>query len=189
MVDCLDLALLGDSKMTTEISAIPFHVPHFGKRRQGRIDAIVIHDTGAKTAESTLAWFNHSDSKVSAHYLVDRNGTIYECVEEEDEAWHAGISSLHGEEDVNDFSIGIELVDSNDADKYSDAQIQSLLNLVTDICARRAIPMNRIVGHCHVARGRKVDPGPDFPWFEFLSSVGSNLLERALNGDGDSNDD
>lgn len=168
------------------MDAIQFHSPNFSKRKHGVINCIVIHDTGGHNAQGAVVWFSKKESQVSAHYVIDRDGTLYECVEEEDKAWHAGVSSLHGVDNVNEFSIGIELVDNNDKDKYPDEQISTLLKLTTDLCVKYSIPLNRIVGHCHVAPGRKVDPGPDFPWFEFLASVGSNLIEKAVNGgDGD----
>jgi N-acetylmuramoyl-L-alanine amidase len=146
------------------------------------IDCIVIHDTGAHTALSTMSWFINPLAKVSAHYLIDKDGSIYQFVEDGDKAWHAGMSRLHGKENVNDFSIGIELVDASDADKYPQAQLDALIDLTTTLCINYNIPLNRVVGHADVAPGRKVDPGPDFPWYEFLTTLGSTIQQREING-------
>lgn len=161
---------------------VPFHVPHFSKR-ESEIDAIVLHDTGGSTARGALEWFNKPESKVSAHFVIDKDGTVYECVEVEDKAWHAGRSSLFGRENVNDFSIGIEIVDDDDADRYPPAQISALTILCTELCSKYEIPLNRVVGHLHIAPGRKGDPGPDFPWFEFLLSLGTGILQHLMVGE------
>jgi len=158
------------------IEAIQYHTRHFSKRLSGSvIDSIIIHDTGGKTAEGTLKWFDNEISKVSSHYLIDKDGTLYECVPVEEKAWHAGTSTLFGKDNVNDFSIGIELVDDNDADKYPKDQIAKLIDLCTELALSHHISLNRIVGHEHIAPGRKVDPGKDFPWYEFLVTIGANL--------------
>jgi N-acetylmuramoyl-L-alanine amidase len=149
------------------------------------VNAIVLHDTGGKTAESALSWFEDEKSRVSSHYVVDKDGTVYRVVPEELVAWHAGESSLFNEIGVNSLSIGIELVDDSDIDRYPDLQFASLIELCTDICFRYQVPLNRVVGHCHIAtpRGRKVDPGPDFPWFDFLVCLGANVGEKLAKGD------
>jgi len=143
--------------------------PNWSHRRKS-ISAIIIHDTASKTAESALDWLTKPESKVSCHYLVARNGQVYRLVPEDLKAWHAGESSLHGENDVNDFSIGIELEDM-DNDPYPDKQMEELGLLCGHLCRMYKIPLNRVVGHQHIAPGRKVDPGPDFPWYKFLHDV------------------
>lgn len=149
--------------------------PNYSDRSSDRIDAIVIHDTGGHNVEGTLAWFASPASRVSAHYVIDRDGQIYHCVDDADKAWHAGKSTLHGEENVNDFSIGIELVDDNDEDPYPFEQLTALQNLCTALCHTYKIPLNRVVGHNHVAPGRKIDPGKEFPWLEFLMVLGEKV--------------
>jgi len=149
-------------------------VIHFNDRPPGaKIDAIVLHDTGGRNANGTLTRWRNPKSKTSAHYLIDRDGDIYRCVLEVKRAWHAGVSSLWNREDVNAYSIGIELVDDNDGDNYPVAQINAAVDLVAELCREYTIPINRVVGHCHVALplGRKVDPGPDFNWTTFLLAV------------------
>ena len=161
---------------------VSYPVLHKSKRPSERIDCIVLHDTGGKTAAATLAWFCHENSKVSSHYLVGKDGRIYRCVEEEEKAWHAGTSNLWGEDNVNDFSIGIEIVDDSDIDPYPDEQLASLFDLCADIIFRRKIPLNRVIGHQHIGvpQGRKVDPGKDFPWYDFLMTLGERVVEKEV---------
>lgn len=144
------------------------------------VDAVIIHDTGTRNLASVFDWFNTSGSDASAHYVIDRDGTIYRCVPEEQKAWHAGRSTLWGRPDGNAYSIGIELVDADDrpSDQYPPIQIAAATTLCVDICQRRsAVLLNRIVGHQHIAEppGRKPDPGRDFPWRQFLIDVGARL--------------
>ena len=161
--------------MTILESPSPNHAP-----RRSPISAVVLHDTGGKTAAGALAWFAKIESGVSSHYVIDRDGTIYRCVPEALRAWHAGMSQLWGRDDVNDFSVGVELVDENDAEPYPLAQLVAAVDLVADCCARHRIPLNRIVGHQHIATpyGRKSDPGRDFGWEAFLLQVAQAIVAR-----------
>lgn len=143
------------------------------------VDSIIVHDTGSLSAHGTFEWFDNPASQASAHYLVDRDGTTYRLVPDDRKAWHAGQSSLWGRGDLNLTSVGIELVDVT-ADPYPMAQYEALIALTVDLCLRhRAVTLNRIVGHEHVAPGRKVDPGVDFPWRNYLIVVGAQLATRA----------
>jgi len=140
--------------------------PHRNARPSPTIDCIVIHDTESETAKAALSWFEAPQSKVSAHYVVDRDGTVYRCVPDDRRAWHAGGSVLAGRDNVNDFSIGIELAGFA-AQPYPGPQIDALVELCIEVCSRHpAISLDRIVGHEHIAvpAGRKTDPGPHFPW-------------------------
>lgn len=163
------------------IEPIEFPSPHFSDRHN-LISAIVIHDTGGKTALGTLRWFAHPDSKVSSHYVVGKDGIVYRCIQDDKVAWHAGVSELWGVKNVNDFSLGIEVVDDNDEDIYPDIQLGSLIELCVELITTYKILLNRIVGHQHICipQGRKVDPGKDFPWYEFLTTVGSNVATKEL---------
>ena len=156
--------------------------PNFGSRKGAPINCIVLHDTGGKTAESTLSWFASENSKVSAHYLIDRDGLVYQCVPDDKQAWHAGVSELWGVKNCNFFSIGIELVDDDDQTPYTELQLHSLIQMCTDLCMKYTIPLNRIVGHEHIAlpKGRKADPGIDLNWFELLAAIGSHVADRIL---------
>jgi N-acetyl-anhydromuramyl-L-alanine amidase AmpD len=126
------------------------------------------------------------ESKVSAHFIIDKDGTVYQCVAEDKVAWHAGNSELWGVGNVNDYSLGIELVDDDDRDKYPEQQMDSLITLVTELVAKYKIQLNRIIGHQYIALplGRKKDPGPDFPWYEFLNTLGARVSDTELKNEG-----
>ena len=99
--------------------------------------------------------------KVSAHFLIRRDGALIQFVGCFDRAWHAGVSSWKGRERCNDFSIGIEL-EGADAIPYAPAQYTMLARLVRAL--RRACPIQDVAGHSDIAPGRKTDPGPAFDW-------------------------
>jgi N-acetylmuramoyl-L-alanine amidase len=126
---------------------------------------IVIHHTQISTAEEALSVLRNANSqgKVSAHYLIGDDGKIYQLVEDHQRAWHAGVSQWQGISDINSMSIGIEL-DNDGAEPFSDAQIQSLLRLLEDICKRFNIARDSIVAHADIAPTRKADPSALFPW-------------------------
>lgn len=146
--------------------------PHYKPRRKGQITAIVIHYTASMSLEGTISWFRHRDSEVSAHYVIGRDGRIVQMVDDAMAAWHAGRSAMYPNEkppretNVNEFSLGIELV--GDADSgFTDRQLASLYELLARLVSHYKIPADRVVGHCHVSPGRKIDPdGYDhqFPW-------------------------
>jgi N-acetylmuramoyl-L-alanine amidase len=144
--------------------------PNFSERKHGRIDAIVIHHTGDFSLKNSLVWLTNRNSKVSAHYLVGREGEIFLLVEEDKRAWHAGKSHLYGEEDVNEFSIGIELVGNGEVKPYRYEQLKSLILLTRYLIRKYKIDVWRIVGHCHITK-RKPDPGRYFPWAQFFVGV------------------
>ena len=106
--------------------------------------------------------------KVSAHFLVRRDGSVIQFVPPERRAWHAGVSSWRGRERCNDFSIGIELEGSED-EAFSDAQYKSLASLVRELQSR--LPIRDIAAHSEVAPGRKTDPGAHFDWARLLAGL------------------
>ncbi|HDR1001936.1 1,6-anhydro-N-acetylmuramyl-L-alanine amidase AmpD [Pasteurella multocida] len=109
--------------------------------------------------------------RVSAHCLINRQGEITQYVNFNDRAWHAGVSQFEGREKCNDFSIGIELEGSN-TQPFTVAQYQSLITLTKAIMASYPdITLQRIVGHCDVAPGRKIDPGQYFDWQTYLEAL------------------
>ncbi|MDY0308990.1 MAG: 1,6-anhydro-N-acetylmuramyl-L-alanine amidase AmpD [Castellaniella sp.] len=113
-------------------------------------------------------WFeNIRDLRVSAHFLIRRDGTIVQFVPTTLRAWHAGVSSFEGRERCNDFSIGIEL-EGTDTLAYTDAQYERLGALAAAVRARH--PIRAVRGHEHIAPGRKTDPGVAFDWDRFASS-------------------
>ena len=99
--------------------------------------------------------------RVSAHCLIRRDGEIVQYVPFDKRAWHAGVSSYHGRERCNDFSIGIEL-EGCDTMPFEPAQYERLAALIADL--KRRYPIEAVVGHSDIAPGRKTDPGPFFDW-------------------------
>jgi AmpD protein len=99
--------------------------------------------------------------KVSAHFLVRRDGALLQFVGADDRAWHAGASQWRGRERCNDFSIGIELEGTDDR-RYTGRQYARLRALIRGLAVR--YPIEAMAGHSDVAPGRKTDPGPSFDW-------------------------
>lgn len=109
--------------------------------------------------------------RVSAHFLIERDGAITQFVSCLERAWHAGVSRYGGRTDCNDFSIGVEL-EGTDDQPYTDAQYQSLLELTRGLrCAYPGITPYRITGHEFIAPGRKTDPGPTFDWQRYFADL------------------
>ncbi len=128
---------------------------------------LILHYTGMESALAALARMCDKAAAVSAHYMIDEDGTITRLVAEEMRAWHAGISSWAGAADLNDRSIGIELVNPGHEFGYRDfpeSQMAALTALAVDIVARHAIPAPRVLGHSDIAPDRKTDPGERFDW-------------------------
>jgi N-acetylmuramoyl-L-alanine amidase len=145
--------------------------------RGAPIDMLVLHYTGMKTAEEALTRLCDPEARVSAHYTIDEDGTVYAHVPEERRAWHAGVSYWAGERNVNARSIGVELVNPGHEFGYvpfAEAQIEALIDLSGDILKRHPIPAARVVGHSDVAPARKTDPGELFPWKQ-LADYGIGL--------------
>lgn len=102
--------------------------------------------------------------RVSAHFLVRRDGSLRQYVPCDRRAWHAGLSAWRGRENCNDFSIGIEL-EGTDTVPFASAQYDGLVSLIHALRRRYpGIDEDAIVGHEHIAPGRKTDPGPAFDW-------------------------
>lgn len=128
---------------------------------------IVLHYTDMVSAQAALDRLCDAEAKVSAHYLIGRDGKIYQLVDESQRAWHAGASNWYDITDMNSASIGIELDNPGHENGYvpfTDVQIQSLVELCDDIMARHNIPAENVVGHSDIAPRRKIDPGELFPW-------------------------
>ena len=143
---------------------------HPSANQDNRIQFVVLHYTNA-SLERSLALLTHGE--VSAHYLIgDGPATVYQLVDENRRAWHAGDSQWDGRTWLNSSSIGIEIVnpgfDTTPNGRvwypYSEAQIQSLIALLKDIVKRNNINPRYIIGHSDIAPLRKLDPGPLFPW-------------------------
>jgi N-acetylmuramoyl-L-alanine amidase len=138
-----------------------------------RPNYVIVHFTTNDNADQALRTLTDPLSRVSAHYLVGRDGKIYSLVDELARAWHAGESYWGGHRDLNSASIGIEL--DNDGDEpFAEAQISALLALLADLKQRYVIPAANFLGHSDVAPRRKVDPGRRFPW-KLLAAHGFGL--------------
>jgi N-acetylmuramoyl-L-alanine amidase len=147
------------------IDLIPAPSPNFDTRRAPP-DMLVLHYTGMETGEAALARLRDPEAKVSAHYLVEEDGRIFQLVPEERRAWHAGAGGWRGEDDCNAASIGIEIVNPGHEFGYRlfpEAQIAAVIALIGDIRDRWTIPDNRIIAHSDLAPARKTDPGELFP--------------------------
>lgn len=104
--------------------------------------------------------------KVSAHFLIRRDGTPIQFVSVTERAWHAGASCWQGYERCNYFSIGIEL-EGDDAQDFGEAQYRQLISLVRLL--RQRFPGADVIGHADIAPGRKTDPGPRFEWTRIVA--------------------
>lgn len=126
---------------------------------------------------NTLDWDAHpyfrkiSGLEVSSHLLIRRDGALVQFVPFARRAWHAGASSFRGRDRCNDYSIGIEL-EGEDETPYTDAQYRHLSAVIQVLqTAYPALDVRRIAGHCDVAPGRKVDPGPAFDWLRLYDAL------------------
>ena len=135
--------------------------------RQLPISMVVVHYTGMQSADEALERLCDPMAGVSAHYLIEENGTVHRLVREDRRAWHAGKSFWRGITDVNSASIGIELVNPGHEFGYRpfpEAQMEALLPLLADMVQRHDVPRANVVGHSDIAPVRKEDPGELFDW-------------------------
>ena len=145
--------------------------PNFNDRKHP-IDMLVLHYTGMKNGQMALDRMCEKEAGVSAHYMVWEDGRVVQMVGEDKRAWHAGVSSWQGDDDLNSRSIGIEIVNGGHDFRLTDgslepfpkAQIDAVIELCSGILERWDIPRSRIVGHSDIAPTRKEDPGEHFPW-------------------------
>lgn len=138
--------------------------PNFGPRRDRlKPHLVVIHYTAMNSAEAALDRLCDPQSEVSAHYLIERTGTLWQMVDEDMRAWHAGAGEWGGQGDINSRSIGVELDNTGDH-PFPEPQMQALEHLLHAIMSRWDIPARGIIGHSDMAPGRKIDPGPRFDW-------------------------
>lgn len=162
--------------------------PNFNSRPAGEISLLVIHNISLPPAQfktgKVQAFFQNqldasehpyfagiAELRVSAHFLIERDGEVTQFVSCLDRAWHAGVSWFQGREACNDFSVGIEL-EGTDEQPFTDAQYEALIGLTRQLrAAFAAITPDRICGHSDIAPGRKTDPGPFFDWARFLAAV------------------
>lgn len=163
--------------------------PNYNQRPEHIVvDVLVIHNISLPAGEfgnpyieqlfcNSLDCSIHSsfidlqDLKVSAHFLIKRCGEVIQFVPLNYRAWHAGVSQFKGRKNCNDFSIGIEL-EGTDTQPYTDSQYQALIQLTRQIqTIYPAIKRDNIIGHEHIAPGRKTDPGIAFDWFRYKQGL------------------
>jgi N-acetylmuramoyl-L-alanine amidase len=157
--------------------------PNFDTRGGHVIDMLILHYTGMKTGAEAIERLCNRDTKVSAHYVVEEDGRIFNLVPEDCRAWHAGISSWHGHNNINQRSIGIEIVNPGHEFGYRPfpaAQMKMVAMLCRDILHRhRTIPDRNVIGHSDIAPTRKQDPGELFDW-KTLAGLGIGLWPQTL---------
>ena len=160
--------------------------PNCGSRPGGAaIDLVVLHSISLPPGEyggqnvqdffsNRLDWDAHPyfqsirGMQVSAHFFVQRDGTIWQFVDCDQRAWHAGASFYRGRAQCNDDSIGIEL-EGLEGDRFEAVQYRALAALCHALAQR--YPIAHVAGHEHVAAGRKHDPGPGFDWRRLEADV------------------
>ncbi|MDO3627145.1 N-acetylmuramoyl-L-alanine amidase [Mucilaginibacter sp. BT774] len=124
---------------------------------------VIIHFTAQDSLAQTLHTFTVTQTQVSAHYVVGKDGKVVHMLNDYLRAWHAGVSRWGSISDMNSCSIGIE-IDNNGNEPFSGPQIKSLLALLGYLKKTYNIPATNFIGHQDIAPLRKPDPGPYFPW-------------------------
>jgi N-acetylmuramoyl-L-alanine amidase len=156
---------------------------NYGERNKGRQpDMILLHYTGMPDVEGAIAQLCTAGTDVSAHYIVLEDGRIVQSVPEAKRAWHAGVSSWAGEDDINSCSIGIEIVNRGHDWGYPEfprRQIAAVTALCRGIVLRRNVPPQRVLAHSDVAPARKKDPGEKFPWHSLANSGVGHWVQPA----------
>jgi N-acetyl-anhydromuramoyl-L-alanine amidase len=171
----------------SEPGAVFRQSPHCDDRPEGeRISLLVIHNISLPPGEYGGDWIDDlfmgrldpgahpyfadiAALKVSAHYLIRRDGTLIQYVDPDKRAWHAGVSSWKGRERCNDFSIGVELEGSDDV-PFAEPQYETLAALTKSLFERYG--ELDIAGHSDIAPARKADPGPWFDWGRLRAATG-----------------
>jgi N-acetylmuramoyl-L-alanine amidase len=177
---------------TPDSSVVSDVIPsaNFGDRNNDRMpDMIVLHYTGMPDADGAISKLCTAGTEVSAHYIVLEDGGIIQSVPEAKRAWHAGVSSWAGEQDINSCSIGIEIINSGHDWGYPDfpsRQIAAVTALCRGIMLRRNIAAHRVLGHSDIAPARKKDPGEKFPWRLLANSGVGHWVQPAPITRGDS---
>ena len=124
---------------------------------------VVIHHTAQNSCDQTLRTFTLERTKVSAHYVICKDGTVHHMLNDYLRAWHGGIAKWGNNIDINSSSIGIE-IDNNGLEPFEPKQIESLLNLLSTLKNKYKIPESNFIGHADIAPTRKNDPNINFPW-------------------------
>ena len=143
--------------------------PNYTKviRSKAEIKFIIIHYTGMQSEIESLKRLKNPKHKVSCHYLINRKGKIIQLVREKNVAWHAGKSRWKKFVNLNNNSIGIELVNKGHKygyQKFTNIQIRNLIKLCKNLKKKYAIKTENFLGHSDISPLRKIDPGEKFPW-------------------------
>jgi len=136
-------------------------------RLKNSIKFVIIHYTGMQSEIESINRLKDTKSKVSCHYLINRKGSITQMVRDNQVAWHAGKSKWKNFKNLNENSIGIELVNKGHKfgyQNFSNIQISSLINLCKILKKKYRINKKNFLGHSDIAPLRKLDPGEKFPW-------------------------
>lgn len=148
---------------------------------------LLLHYTGMLSAEVALKRLCDPVAKVSSHYLVCGDGRIVQMVDEDKRAWHAGVSSWHGQTNINALSIGIEIHNvghNGDYPDFGEAQMLAVIALAADIVTRHGMRPEHVLGHSDVAPGRKADPGEKFDWQRlWRAGVGHAVTPEPIGAD------
>ncbi|MEA1650316.1 N-acetylmuramoyl-L-alanine amidase [Nitrospirillum sp. BR 11164] len=156
--------------------------PNHGPRPEGAaIDILVLHYTGMLSAEAALDRLCDPAAEVSAHYVVEEDGTVWRLVDEGRRAWHAGRGAWGDAQDVNSRSIGVEIVNPGHEFGYRPfppAQMRAVTDLCRGILDRHPIPAGNVIAHSDMAPARKQDPGELFDW-PALARAGVGLWPEA----------
>ncbi len=154
--------------------------PNYNSRNNSKIQLIIIHYTALKNTLDAVSYLCQKEKKVSSHYLISQNGSVYNLVDDKFRAWHAGQAFWQEITDINSISIGIELdySPSGKNNKFSSKMINSLKKLILKLQKNYKINKKNVLAHSDIAPFRKKDPGKHFPW-QSLSS--SNLVMSLKN--------
>ena len=149
--------------------------PNYSKKTRLKKDIkfVIIHYTGMQSEIESLKRLLDPQSKVSSHYLINRKGKIIQMVKEKKIAWHAGKSRWKKFKNLNNYSIGIELVNKGHQfgyQNFSRRQISSLIKLCKKLKKKYLIKKENFLGHSDIAPLRKADPGEKFPWKKLSKS-------------------
>lgn len=137
------------------------------KRVKKSIKFIIIHYTGMQSEIESINRLKDTNAKVSCHYLINRKGLVTQMILENRVAWHAGKSKWKNFKNLNENSIGIELVNKGHEfgyQNFSNNQISSLIKLCKKLKKKYLIKSENFLGHSDIAPLRKLDPGEKFPW-------------------------
>ena len=131
--------------------------PNHNVRGSKSVKLIVLHADASPNEKGCLSWIQSSESKVSYHVLIGRDGAVYTCVPYDRRAWHAGKAEWKGEKDVNGISIGVSFSNRNDGkEPLTDQQKAAAKKVIAEIRAKYGtIP---VTTHAQIAPGRKNDP-------------------------------